>query len=90
MLWMPLSSDQLHPQLQNDNTPAGRAMVRKILAECLPPSFGPHGYQVDGICRSMDVEDALATMATGTGKNRNFHFSYACHPSDLPRTKPCT
>jgi ATP-dependent helicase YprA (DUF1998 family) len=56
------------------NTPASRALVRKILAQCLPPSFEPHDYQIEGICPAMDGEDVLATMATGTGKTGFFIF----------------
>jgi ATP-dependent helicase YprA (DUF1998 family) len=56
------------------NTPASRALVRKILAECLPPSFEPHDYQIEGTCPAMDGKDVLATMATGTGKTGFFIF----------------
>ena len=72
-----ISSTGPTPQAQDGpvyNTPAGRALVRKILAECLPPSFEPHDYQIEGICPAMDGEDVLATMATGTGKTGFFIF----------------
>lgn len=47
-------------------------VVHKILTRCLPPLFEPHDYQIDGICPSLDGEDVLATMVTGTGKTRFF------------------
>ncbi|KAF8232529.1 hypothetical protein L208DRAFT_1271654, partial [Tricholoma matsutake] len=65
------------PQAQDGpvyNIPAGCALVQKILAECLPPSFEPHDYWIEGICPAMDGEDVLATMATGTGKTGFFIF----------------
>jgi superfamily II DNA/RNA helicase len=47
-------------------------VVQNILADCLPPSFEPHDYQIEGICPAMDGEDVLVTMATGTGKTGFF------------------
>lgn len=70
-----IESNQHNPEPKNGpvyNTPEGHVVVRKILAECLPPSFEPHNYQIDGICPAMDGEDVLATMVTGTGNTGSF------------------
>ncbi|KAF8235371.1 hypothetical protein L208DRAFT_1257401, partial [Tricholoma matsutake] len=48
-------------------------LVRQILSSCVPP-IEPHDYQLDGLCFSLDRYDAVATMATGTGKTGFFIF----------------
>lgn len=55
------------------NTPEGRALVRRILAEHDPPIY-PHDYQTEGIVIALDGESLLATMATGSGKTGFFSF----------------
>ncbi|KAF8813220.1 hypothetical protein BYT27DRAFT_7032307, partial [Phlegmacium glaucopus] len=53
-----LVSNQPNRQPRNGRavykTPAGQAVVQKILAECLPLSLEPHDYQTEGICPAMD------------------------------------
>jgi ATP-dependent helicase YprA (DUF1998 family) len=49
-------------------TGPGRELVRKILSQCEPVRIEPHDYQCEGICRSLDGDDIIATMATGAGK----------------------
>ena len=48
------------------NSIFGRALCKNILAKYLP--YGPHDYQLDGICPAMDGYDPLATTPTGSGK----------------------
>ena len=55
-------------------TEPGRVLVRKILSQCEPVSIEPHDYQCEGICRSLDGDDVIATMATGAGKTGLLSF----------------
>ena len=55
-------------------TAAGRALVHRILSECDPVPIEPHDYQCEGICRSLDGDDVIATMATGAGKTGLLSF----------------
>ncbi|KAJ6559822.1 P-loop containing nucleoside triphosphate hydrolase protein, partial [Mycena capillaripes] len=42
-------------------------LARKILLDALP-SFEPHHYQLDGICKVLDGIDLVAVTPTGSGK----------------------
>ena len=55
-------------------TMAGRLLVQKILSQCEPVPIEPHDYQCEGICRSLDGDDVIATMATGAGKTGLLSF----------------
>ena len=55
-------------------TEPGRVLVRKILSQCEPVPIEPHDYQCEGICRSLDGDDVIATMATGAGKTGLLSF----------------
>ena len=55
-------------------TAPGRVLVRQILSQCEPVPIEPHDYQVEGICRSLDGDDVIATMATGAGKTGLLSF----------------
>jgi len=46
-------------------TGPGRVLVHKILSQCESVPIEPHDYQCEGICRSLDGDDVIATMATG-------------------------
>ncbi|KAJ6550499.1 P-loop containing nucleoside triphosphate hydrolase protein [Mycena sp. CBHHK59/15] len=46
---------------------SGFALVRKILLTALP-TFEPHHYQMDGICKVLDGVDLVAGTPTGSGK----------------------
>ncbi|KAJ6587856.1 hypothetical protein B0H10DRAFT_1831207 [Mycena sp. CBHHK59/15] len=46
---------------------SGFALVRKILLTALP-TFEPHHYQMDGICKVLDGVDLVAGKPTGSGK----------------------
>ncbi|KAJ7923177.1 hypothetical protein B0H13DRAFT_1865132 [Mycena leptocephala] len=39
-----------------------------------PPSFEPHHYQMDGICKVLDGIDLAAVAQTGSGKTAYLHF----------------
>ncbi|KAJ7242324.1 P-loop containing nucleoside triphosphate hydrolase protein [Mycena rebaudengoi] len=45
----------------------GFALVRKILLAALP-TFEPHSYQMDGVCKVLDGIDLVAVTPTGSGK----------------------
>ncbi|KAJ6503469.1 P-loop containing nucleoside triphosphate hydrolase protein [Mycena vitilis] len=45
----------------------GFDLVRKILLGLLP-TFEPHHYQMDGICKVLDKVDLIAVTPTGSGK----------------------
>ncbi|KAJ7688812.1 hypothetical protein B0H17DRAFT_1202680 [Mycena rosella] len=45
----------------------GFTLVRKILLAVLP-TFEPHHYQLDGICKVLDGIDLVAVTPTGSGK----------------------
>ncbi|KAJ6475854.1 P-loop containing nucleoside triphosphate hydrolase protein [Mycena vulgaris] len=45
----------------------GFALARKILLSVLP-TFEPHSYQLDGICKVLDGIDLVAVTPTGSGK----------------------
>ena len=49
-------------------TEAGRVLVCQILSQCKPVPIEPHDYQCKGICRSLDGDDVIATMAMDAGK----------------------
>ncbi|KAF8807542.1 hypothetical protein BYT27DRAFT_7189617 [Phlegmacium glaucopus] len=49
-------------------TASGRALVRQILSQSESVAIEPHDYQCEGICRALDGDDVIATMATGAGK----------------------
>jgi superfamily II DNA/RNA helicase len=56
-------------------TASGRALlVRQILSQCKPVAIEPHDYQCEGICRALDGDDVVATMATGAGKTGLMSF----------------
>jgi superfamily II DNA or RNA helicase len=48
-------------------TPEGFSLVRKILLGVLP-TFEPHSYQIDGVCKVLDKIDLVAVTPTGSGK----------------------
>jgi ATP-dependent helicase YprA (DUF1998 family) len=52
------------------STVEGHQLCRRILRDRLP--YDPHDYQVDGICKSLDGLDMMATTATGSGKTTYF------------------
>ncbi|KAJ7178226.1 hypothetical protein C8R46DRAFT_1076150 [Mycena filopes] len=45
----------------------GFALARRILLEVLP-TFEPHHYQIDGVCKVLDGVDLVAVTPTGSGK----------------------
>ncbi|KAJ7609778.1 P-loop containing nucleoside triphosphate hydrolase protein [Mycena polygramma] len=49
------------------HSPEGFALVQRILLEALP-TFEPHTYQMDGICKVLDKIDLVAVTPTGSGK----------------------
>ncbi|KAJ7118122.1 hypothetical protein C8R44DRAFT_878754 [Mycena epipterygia] len=49
------------------SSPEGITLVRKILLAALP-TFEPHTYQMDGICKVLDKVDLVAVNPTGSGK----------------------
>ena len=49
------------------SSPEGFTLVRKILLSALP-TFEPHTYQMDGICKVLDKVDLVAVTPTGSGK----------------------
>ncbi|KAJ7694067.1 hypothetical protein B0H17DRAFT_1199320 [Mycena rosella] len=46
---------------------SGFTLVRSILLTTLP-TFVPHNYQLDGICKVLDKTDLVAVTLTGSGK----------------------
>jgi len=56
------------------DTPQGQELVLRILLNSKPFSITPHEYQLEGICKSLDGEDMIATMATGAGKTGFYCF----------------
>jgi hypothetical protein len=48
--------------------------VKQILAQCKAIAIEPHDYQCEGICQALDVDDVVATMATGAGKTGLLSF----------------
>lgn len=55
------------------DTPDGHAFICRVLADW-QPSIEPHNYQLEGIAKSLDGVDLLATMATGAGKTGFYCF----------------
>ncbi|KAJ7097181.1 hypothetical protein B0H15DRAFT_825112 [Mycena belliarum] len=49
------------------SSPEGTTLVRKILLSALP-TFEPHSYQMDGVCKVLDKIDLVAVTPTGSGK----------------------
>ncbi|KAJ7450708.1 P-loop containing nucleoside triphosphate hydrolase protein, partial [Mycena galericulata] len=49
------------------SSPTGSSLVRNILLTALP-TFEPHSYQTDGICKVLDKIDLVAVTPTGSGK----------------------
>ncbi|KAJ7104700.1 P-loop containing nucleoside triphosphate hydrolase protein, partial [Mycena epipterygia] len=73
-------------------SPDGFALVRRILLTALP-TFEPHSYQMDGICKVLDKVDLVAVTPTGSGKT-GFLFltilvmiAIAANPSLCPSVK---
>jgi hypothetical protein len=44
------------------------------MSQCDPIPIEPHDYQCEGICRALDGDDVVATMATGAGKTGLLSF----------------
>ncbi|KAJ7911156.1 P-loop containing nucleoside triphosphate hydrolase protein, partial [Mycena leptocephala] len=71
------------------HSPKGFDLVRKILLEALP-TFEPHTYQMDGICKVLDGIDLVAVTPTGSGKTGFFFLTIlvmiaiAANPSLCP------
>ncbi|KAJ7891464.1 P-loop containing nucleoside triphosphate hydrolase protein [Mycena leptocephala] len=71
------------------HSPKGFDLVRKILLEALP-TFEPHTYQMDGICKVLDGIDLVAVTPTGSGKTSFFFLTIlvmiaiAANPSLCP------
>ncbi|KAJ7123811.1 P-loop containing nucleoside triphosphate hydrolase protein [Mycena crocata] len=60
------------------HSPAGFQLVRDILLVTLP-TFEPHSYQTDGICKVLDGVDLVVVTPTGSGKNGlpiSYHHRY--------------
>ncbi|KAJ7351208.1 P-loop containing nucleoside triphosphate hydrolase protein [Mycena albidolilacea] len=49
------------------HSPKGFELVRRILLGALP-TFEPHSYQLDGVCKVLDKVDLVAVTPTGSGK----------------------
>ncbi|KAJ7194175.1 hypothetical protein GGX14DRAFT_404806 [Mycena pura] len=49
------------------SSPEGFTLVRKILLSALP-TFEPHSYQMEGVCKVLDKIDLVAFTPTGSGK----------------------
>ncbi|KAJ7861438.1 P-loop containing nucleoside triphosphate hydrolase protein [Mycena olivaceomarginata] len=56
------------------HSPDGFALVRKILLDALP-TFEPHTYQMDGVCKVLDKIDLVAVTPTGSGKTGFFFLT---------------
>ncbi|TEB26686.1 hypothetical protein FA13DRAFT_1795364 [Coprinellus micaceus] len=52
-------------------TPLGYARIKEILRDL---KIEPHDHQLEGIAASLDREDVIATMATGSGKTGFYTF----------------
>ncbi|KAJ6496218.1 P-loop containing nucleoside triphosphate hydrolase protein, partial [Mycena sanguinolenta] len=71
------------------HSPDGFALVRKILLAALP-TFEPHTYQMDGVCKVLDKIDLVAVTPTGSGKTGFFFLTIlvmiaiAANPSLCP------
>lgn len=48
------------------STPEGYKLCRQIILEQL--GYGPHDYQLEGVCKALDGVDILAVTPTGSGK----------------------
>ncbi|KAJ7165314.1 P-loop containing nucleoside triphosphate hydrolase protein [Mycena filopes] len=72
----------------------GFALARRILLEVLP-TFEPHHYQIDGVCKVLDGVDLVAVTPTGSGKTGYLFLSIlvmialANTPSLCPAIKFC-
>lgn len=51
----------------NFHSVEGFKLVREILLDVLP-TFEPHSYQIDGVCKILDKVDLVAVTPTGSGK----------------------
>ncbi|KAJ7785594.1 P-loop containing nucleoside triphosphate hydrolase protein [Mycena olivaceomarginata] len=56
------------------HSPDGFALVRQILLDALP-TFEPHTYQMDGVCKVLDRIDLVAVTPTGSGKTGFFFLT---------------
>jgi hypothetical protein len=56
------------------HSPDGFALVRQILLDALP-TFEPHMYQMDGVCKVLDRIDLVAVTPTGSGKTGFFFLT---------------
>jgi ATP-dependent helicase YprA (DUF1998 family) len=70
----PTTSQNTSPSHSIYNTASGRTLVCRILSQCEPIAIEPHNYQCEGICRALDGDDVVATMATGAGKTELLSF----------------
>ena len=72
----PTATPNTSPSHTIYNTPSGRALglVCQVLSQCEPVAIEPHDYQCEGICRALDGDDVVATMATGAGKTGLLSF----------------
>ncbi|KAJ6456290.1 hypothetical protein C8R47DRAFT_1227926 [Mycena vitilis] len=59
--------DEEYGDASTIHSPAGFALVRQILLAALP-TFEPHDYQLDGVCKILDKIDLVAVTPTGSGK----------------------
>ncbi|KAJ7328427.1 P-loop containing nucleoside triphosphate hydrolase protein [Mycena albidolilacea] len=73
-------------------SPKGSVLVRQILLTALP-TFEPHIYQLEGVCKVLDKIDLVAVTPTGSGKT-GFLFltilvmiAIAANPSLCPSVK---
>ncbi|KAJ7482141.1 hypothetical protein B0H11DRAFT_2280205 [Mycena galericulata] len=67
----PLIVDSLPSKKQDAFTfhsPTGFSLVRQILLPAALPTFDPHDYQLDGVCKILDKIDLVAVTPTGSGK----------------------
>ncbi len=48
------------------SSPEGRELCRRVILEQL--GYGPHDYQLEGVCKALDGVDILAITPTGSGK----------------------
>ncbi|KAJ7878774.1 hypothetical protein B0H14DRAFT_3435377 [Mycena olivaceomarginata] len=73
------------------HSPDGFALVRQILLGALP-TFKPHTYQMDGVCKVLDKIDLVAVTPTGSGKTGFFFLTIlvmiaiTANPSLCPST----
>jgi superfamily II DNA or RNA helicase len=73
-------------------SPEGSILVHQILLTALP-TFEPHIYQLEGVCKVLDKIDLVAVTPTGSGKT-GFLFltilvmiAIAANPSLCPSVK---